>query len=143
MPKSTPSVNGISLSEKELALFRLAGDAAAEMDAECYLIGGFVRDRILGRPTSDADIVCTGDGIAVARRVAARLGPGVHVDIFKNFGTAHIRTERMDLEFVGARKESYRLDSRKPEVMSGTLQEDRDRRDFTINALSVSLNAGD
>lgn len=143
MPKNTPSVNGIPLSEKELALFRLAGDAAAETDAECYLIGGFVRDRILGRPTSDADIVCTGDGIAVARQVAARLGPGVHVDIFKNFGTAHIRTERMDLEFVGARKESYRLDSRKPEVVSGTLQEDRDRRDFTINALSVSLNAAD
>lgn len=143
MAKRTTLQTDISFTAEELALFRLMGDTAASLDMQCYLIGGFVRDKILGRPTSDADIVCDGDGIALATGVAARLGPPSHVDIFRNFGTAHVKSDGMDLEFVGARRESYRPGSRKPEVQSGTLQEDRERRDFTINAMSVSLNPRD
>lgn len=128
---------------EEKRLFALIGEAAASLGTPAYLIGGFVRDSLLGRPTKDADIVCLGDGIALAHEVAARTDPAPTVDFFKNFGTAHIRVGGLDVEFVGARKESYRQDSRKPLVETGTLAEDQDRRDFTINALSVSLNPGD
>jgi putative nucleotidyltransferase with HDIG domain len=133
----------IQCTEKELFIFKKIAHAAEELGVPCYVIGGFVRDKILERPTKDADIVCTGDGIALAKEVAKRFHPHPHVSYFKNFGTAHIRAEDFDIEFVGARKESYRYHSRNPEVSPGTLEDDQLRRDFTINALAVSLNAND
>lgn len=108
------------------------------MDA--YLIGGYVRDLLLGRPCKDIDITVTGDGIAMARMVADDLGIKGEVTVFKNFGTAMFRFEDLDIEFVGARKESYASHTRKPAVSSGTLEDDQKRRDFTINALAISLN---
>ncbi|GAA4312602.1 CCA tRNA nucleotidyltransferase [Compostibacter hankyongensis] len=131
----------VSFSAEEEQLFRLIGKAAGEKGMLCYLIGGFVRDKLLGRPTKDADIVCNGDGIALAEQVARKFTPSPKVNFFRNFGTAQISVAGMDIEFVGARKESYRNDSRKPAVSPGTLEEDQNRRDFTINALAVSLNA--
>lgn len=130
----------ISFSKEEQALLHLIGAAAQELNTTAHLIGGFVRDKLLLRPVKDADIVCDGDGIALARQVAKSFHPHVQVHVFKNFGTAQIHLDEMELEFVGARKESYRYDSRKPVVQPGTLEEDQARRDFTINALSVSLN---
>lgn len=133
----------IHFTSEELALFKLIGDAAGELETKAFLIGGFVRDKILGRPTKDADIVSDGDGIALAHRVSDKLIPSPTVNYFKNFGTAQLIKQDLAIEFVGARKESYRYDSRKPIVQSGTLEEDQQRRDFTINALSVSLNKND
>ncbi|MCZ2459060.1 MAG: CCA tRNA nucleotidyltransferase [Chitinophagales bacterium] len=130
----------ISCTEKELFIFKKIAHAAAELGVPCYLIGGFVRDKIIGRPTKDVDIVCIGDGISLARAVARRFDPSPHVNYFKNFGTAHIKAEDMEIEFVGARKESYHYHSRKPDVVPGTLEDDQNRRDFTINALAISLN---
>ena len=131
----------IKCTKKELLLMKRIAAAAEALGAETYLIGGFVRDKVLGRETTDADIVCVGDGIELAKAVAKKFDPVPHVDYFKNFGTAHIRTDDgFDVEFVGARKESYRSDSRKPEVVSGTAEDDQNRRDFTINALAISLN---
>lgn len=118
--------------------------AAKALGVPCYLIGGFVRDKLLGRPTKDADFVCVGDAPELARLTARYLHPHPHVSIFKRFGTAHMRTfEGFDLEFVGARTESYTEDSRKPDVLPGTLEDDQNRRDFTINALAISLNDED
>jgi putative nucleotidyltransferase with HDIG domain len=133
----------IQLSNKEKSIMDTIALAAQELRLESYLVGGFVRDKILCRRTKDADIVCVGDGIALANAVAQKFNPVPAVNVFKNFGTAQIHTSDFDIEFVGARKESYRSHSRKPEVQSGTLEDDQNRRDFTINALAVSLNKKD
>ncbi len=133
----------IHCTEKELFLFRKIAHAASEITMPAYLVGGFVRDKLLGRPSKDADIVCIGDGIELAHRVAERFHPRPAVAFYKNFGTASLRLDGLEVEFVGARKESYRYHSRNPEVEPGTLEEDQLRRDFTINALAISLNQED
>lgn len=133
----------IDCTDKELKIFEKITAAAAQLEVPCYLVGGFVRDKIIGRPTKDADIVCLGDGIALAHAVAARFSPRPAVAYFKTFGTAQIRINDFEVEFVGARKESYVQHSRKPEVEPGTIEDDQNRRDFTINALAISLNQHD
>lgn len=130
----------IDCSEKERFVLKKIAHAASDIGVACFVIGGFVRDKIIGRQTTDADIVCVGDGIALAKETAKHFNPVPHVSWFKNYGTAHIRVEDMDIEFVGARKESYQYHSRNPQVMPGTLEDDQRRRDFTINALAISLN---
>lgn len=129
----------ISCTEQELRILHKVSDAAKALKMECFVVGGFVRDKLLGRDTKDADIVCNGDGIELAHEVAKRIHPVPPVSFFKNFGTAHLPFEGMDIEFVGARKESYRSDSRNPSVEPGTMEDDQRRRDFTINALAVNL----
>jgi poly(A) polymerase len=135
----------INCTEKEAQLFKKIAKAAADLNAPCFLIGGFVRDKLIGRPTKDADIVCVGDGIELAGRVAEQFYPKPTVLFFKNFGTAQIKLNdpELDVEFVGARKESYRQESRKPSVSTGTIEDDQHRRDFTINAMAISLNEKD
>ena len=110
------------------------------MKVECYLIGGYVRDFFLYRPSTDIDVVAVGKGIELAERVAEKMGTKSRIAVFKNFGTAQIKRGEYEIEFVGARKESYRLDSRTPIVEDGTLVEDQERRDFTINAMAFCLN---
>jgi poly(A) polymerase len=121
-------------------IFHQIGSTADELGVECYVVGGYVRDLFLQRPSTDIDCVVVGSGIAVAKALSQRLGKGAHVSIFRNFGTAQVKYKGMEVEFVGARKESYSHNSRKPIVEDGTLQDDLDRRDFTINALAVCLN---
>jgi putative nucleotidyltransferase with HDIG domain len=176
----------IKCNDKELFVFKKIAHAAEELGVPAYVIGGFVRDKLLGRVTKDADIVCVGDGIQLAHKVAERFQPKPSVAFFKNYGTAQIKLKHfyeekpgevahkhliendgqespapviepavddllpenhekstLEIEFVGARKESYRYHSRNPEVVPGTLKDDQDRRDFTINAMAISLNADD
>jgi len=124
---------------KEIRVFKLIGNIAAQRGLETYAVGGYVRDLLLKRPCKDIDFVCVGSGIELAEVVAKELGD-VQVNTFKNFGTAMIKYQDFDLEFVGARKESYRTDSRKPIVEDGSIEDDQRRRDFTINAMAISLN---
>ncbi|MDO9184529.1 MAG: HD domain-containing protein [Bacteroidia bacterium] len=121
-------------------IFKIISECASEMNIPAYVIGGWVRDLLLNRPSKDIDIVAIGSGIDLAQRVAKKLGNKYHVNVYKNFGTAQIVYEDYDIEFVGARKESYRSESRKPIVENGTLEDDQNRRDFTINALAISLS---
>ncbi len=124
----------------QFPIFETLRQAADSLNLEAYVVGGYARDLILNRPNKDIDVVCVGSGIDLAEEVARRIGPGTRVNVFRNFGTAQIPYEEFDLEFVGARKESYDRDSRKPVVENGTLEDDQNRRDFTINAMGISLN---
>lgn len=136
----------MDISQKEILthlnkpIFRLISGAADELKLECFLIGGYVRDFFLRRPSDDIDIVAVGKGIELAELVAKKLGRNTSLTVFKNFGTAQIKHKGYEIEFVGARKESYSFDSRKPIVEDGTLEEDQRRRDFTINAMAFCLN---
>jgi len=121
-------------------IFQVISELADKINQETYVIGGFVRDLILNRPSQDIDVVTIGSGIRLAEMVAKKLGPNIQVSVFKNFGTAMLKYQSLEVEFVGARKESYNEDSRKPTVEDGTLEEDQNRRDFTINALAICLN---
>ena len=124
----------------ERQIFKTISETAAELGFPTYVIGGYVRDRMLSRPSKDMDIVCIGSGIQLAEAVAAKMHPMPKVVVFQRFGTAMFRFKNIEIEFVGARRESYRTDSRKPSVEEGSLEDDQNRRDFTINALAVSLN---
>lgn len=123
-------------------LFHTIGAAADSISRECYAVGGCVRDMILNRPSKDIDFVTVGSGIELAEIVARNLGRGTHLNVFRNFGTAQVKKGELELEFVGARRESYQRDSRKPIVEDGTLADDLSRRDFTINALALQVNSG-
>ena len=136
-----------NLSQEEIRealkapVFHRIGAVADAMGVECYLIGGYVRDLFLERPSKDIDVVVVGSGIEVATALVNELGKGAHLSVFRNFGTAQVKWHGMEVEFVGARRESYQRDSRKPIVEDGTLQDDLERRDFTVNAMGVCLNA--
>ena len=121
-------------------IFHIIGQSADEMGVECYVVGGFVRDLFLERPSKDIDVVCVGSGIELAKVVAKRLGKGAHVSVFKNFGTAQVKARELEVEFVGARRESYSHDSRKPIVEDGSLEDDQQRRDFTIRIIATPLD---
>lgn len=133
-------------SDAELAqildkdIFHLIGDAADELHLDCYVVGGYVRDIFLERPSNDIDVVVVGSGIKVADALRRKLGRKAHISVFKNFGTAQVKYKDLEVEFVGARRESYSHDSRKPIVEDGTLEDDQNRRDFTINAMAIQLN---
>ena len=134
------------LSDAELAqildkeIFHKISAAADSLDVECYVVGGYVRDLFLERPSNDIDVVVVGSGIEVADALRKSLGKKAHISVFRNFGTAQVKFKDLEVEFVGARKESYTRGSRKPIVEDGTLEDDQNRRDFTINALAVCLN---
>ena len=140
----------IELTQEELKqhfsepIFGQIAETADALELECYVVGGYVRDIFLQRPSKDIDVVVVGSGIAMAEALGKQLGRGAHVSVFKNFGTAQVKysdqKENIEIEFVGARKESYSHDSRKPIVEDGSLQDDQNRRDFTINALALCLN---
>jgi len=133
-------------SDEELAeildqdIFHKISEAADRLGLECYVVGGYVRDIFLERPSNDIDVVVVGSGIAVAQELKRMLGRKAHLSVFKNFGTAQVKFHDTEVEFVGARKESYSHDSRKPIVENGTLEDDQNRRDFTINAMAICLN---
>ena len=134
------------LSDAELAqlidkdIFHHISSAADKLGLECYVVGGYVRDLFLERPSNDIDVVVVGSGIQVASELKSILGRKAHLSVFRNFGTAQVKYKNIEVEFVGARKESYSHDSRKPVVENGTLEDDQNRRDFTINAMAVCLN---
>lgn len=129
------------ISYVETDVFKCIGECADQLQLECYVIGGYVRDRLLERGNGkDLDIVVVGSGIELAKRVAKALPGKNHLSVFKNFGTAQVKHGELEIEFVGARKESYRKNSRKPLVEDGTLADDQNRRDFTINALAIGLS---
>lgn len=121
-------------------IFHMVGDAADELQRECYVVGGYVRDIFLDRPSKDIDFVTVGSGLELAEHVAKKWGKDTHLALFANFGTAQVKRHGVELEFVGARRESYSRESRKPKVEDGTLHDDQCRRDFTINAMAISLN---
>ena len=121
-------------------IFKIVSDSAEEMGLQTFVIGGWVRDILLNRPCKDIDFVCLGSGIGLAELVAKKLGSDHHVTVYKNFGTANIKYQDFEIEFVGARKESYDRGSRKPVVEDGTLEDDQNRRDFSINAMAISLS---
>ena len=121
-------------------IFHQISETADELGLECYVVGGYVRDLYLQRPSKDIDVVVVGSGIQMAEALGKKLGKGAHISVFRNFGTAQVKYRQTEIEFVGARKESYQHDSRKPIVEDGTLEDDQNRRDFTINALAVCLN---
>ena len=121
-------------------IFRQISQVADGLELECYVVGGYVRDLFLQRPSKDIDVVVVGSGIRMAEALAEKLGKGAHVSVFRNFGTAQLKWRDTEVEFVGARRESYTHDSRKPVVEDGTLEDDQNRRDFTINALAICLN---
>ncbi len=121
-------------------IFKIISDIITENRQECFVIGGYVRDCLLERESKDIDIVVLGSGIELAKEVAAKIGKRTRISVFKNFGTAMLKYNDYEIEFVGARKESYRKSSRKPVVENGSLEDDQRRRDFTINALALSLN---
>jgi len=127
----------------ERDIFDLISEVSKELGSPTYVVGGYVRDRLLSRPSKDMDIVCVGSGIALAEAVVRKLTPRPKVTVYKRFGTAMFRHNDLEVEFVGARRESYRFDSRKPVVEDGSLEDDQNRRDLTINALAVSLNSHD
>lgn len=129
-----------SIKKEEREVFEMIRAAAQELGYPAYVVGGYVRDRLLGRPSKDMDVVCVGSGIELANKVADYMRPRPWVSVFDRFGTAMLKYQDMEIEFVGARKESYQADSRKPAVENGTLEDDQNRRDFTINALAVSLS---
>lgn len=129
-----------NIQAHEREIFMLIEQVAAQLEMPTYVVGGYVRDRLLGRQSKDMDIVCIGSGIRLAEEMAARLRPIPRVAVYQRFGTAMLKHNDLEIEFVGARKESYRYDSRKPTVEEGSLEDDQNRRDFTINALAVSLN---
>ena len=135
-----------NLSNAELAkildkdIFHKISEAADSLQLECYVVGGYVRDLFLERPSNDIDVVVVGSGVQVASELKKMLGKKAHLSVFRNFGTAQVKYKDTEVEFVGARKESYQHDSRKPIVEDGTLEDDQNRRDFTINALAVCLN---
>lgn len=131
------------LKSYERKIFSLIGESAAELGVPAYIVGGYVRDQLLGRPCKDIDVVCVGSGIELAEKLASKLRPIPRLVVYQRFGTAMLKHQDMEIEFVGARKESYRPDSRKPAIENGSLEDDQNRRDFTINALAVSLNESD
>lgn len=129
------------LDNWEHPIFKTVTECADALGVECYVIGGYVRDLFLKRHNDDIDIVVIGSGIALAEAIKEKLGKRAYLSVFKNFGTAQIKYQDIELEFVGARKESYNRDSRKPIVEDGTLEEDQNRRDFTINAMAIGLSS--
>ena len=134
-------------SDAELAevlnkdIFHTISNVADKLGYECYVVGGYVRDLFLQRPSKDIDVVVVGSGIEMATQLKQVLGKKAHLSVFRNFGTAQVKYHNMEVEFVGARKESYNRNSRKPIVEDGTLEDDQNRRDFTINAMAICLNA--